>query len=347
VPDLSGGIDLSTTADLDTASPISDRPAGTLVSAVDVSARWWGPRKGSLAFTRVWEGPGTAALYDEITLLGTNSAHGRATSNNDSYRDLGTQWTLDIWFRLNETAYAAADDVIGLYEFLSGGGHYVSVAIGGGNAADASKVKVSIQTTSARATFTTAVTFTSTNTISAGTAQTDKHHLRIVRDGADATLYVDGIEDGSTSSLAAAEPHQDTYKRSIIAKIGFSTSAFGGADASLKGIVYAVVLRDGAFNSEPIENRMPCAPWARNVHHYILGRSYGLGSEIHMFDAGPYAVHPRMIGGEAVDYTISSANDDAAPVPSPMQAVTTWTTRANRTVTSAMCGGILSTAVQS
>ena len=341
MPDARHNLFIPVRGDLDTADNVGDRPIGTLVEAKDVSSRFWGPRPGSQAFTRVWEGPGTASLYDAIWLGG--GSHGYHRSYENQFRDLGLKFTIDVWFRLDEIAYASAVDEIGLYDFNVGARGDVSIGIHGGTqGGNATKIRVSIVTTPSRTTAASADVFTSTNTISYGTAQKNKHHIRLVRDGTTATLYVDGVQEGQTTSLAN-DPINAQQGDAAIVRTG---RAFN-SDVDIKGAVFASILRDGAYTSDPIEAVLPCAPWASNVHHYILGRSIDLGGgEYHYFDAGRFAAHGRVLdagGGEGVDYTVTSSNDDTAPAPAVVQGISSWTTRTNRTATSVLAGGVLTT----
>lgn len=275
MPDERYGLPLPVTGDLDTANPKGNRPYGTLVEAKDLSGRFWGPREGSQSFTRAWEtdGPGNGTLYDGITLLGTNQVAGVASSYEHQFRDLGTTFTLDIWFRLDETAYATSDDEIGLYSFNTSVGA-ISVGIHGGTqGGNATKVLVAIDTSTTRSTAASTVSFTSTNTVSAGTDQEDKHHLRIVRDGATATLFIDGVQEGQTTGLSAINPINGPLDTRAIVQLGGS----GTSDVALKGAIFGCVLRDGTYDSLPIEGVMPHSPWAPNVHHYYLGRNIDFG----------------------------------------------------------------------
>jgi len=334
-----------TRGELDTANPIGDRPVGTLVTARDMSARYWGPRVGSKAFTRLWEGPGTKSLYNYITLNGTNSARGFGRSYEDQFRDLGTSFTLDVWFILEDWSFAAALDEVGLYEFTAGGYGDISVGIyGGTQGANEKKIKVGITTCTARNAAAATVTLTGTNTISSGTTATYRHHLRVVREGATATAYIDGISDATSSSLSATNPIYGPLLS--LGDVTLGTSAT--SDGSFKGKILAAILRDGAFSSAPIENVMPCNPWAPNVHHYILGRSIDLGGgEPHFYDAGRFAVHPRLIFNAGSDYSVTASNYDNSPAPAYIQGLDTWTSRQNRTVTTVVGGGQVMTAVVS
>lgn len=322
---------------LDTANPIADRPLGTLVSAVDVSSRYWGPRVGSRAFTRVWEGPGTAVLYDHITLNGTNNCRGYGTSYEDGFRDLGTKFTLDIWLRLEDWAYATGNDEVGIYNFSPG----INVGLyGDTQGANEQKLKIGITTSATRGTPDSTVTFAGSATIPDGTALTDIRHIRLVRDGSTATSYVDGVQDGQTTGLVSTAPVTGNFGTAAALTIGASSTS----NISFKGKILCAVLRDGAFSSQPIAD-FPRAPWARNVHHYVISRNIDLGAGQfpHFFDVGRFGVHPRVIYSTGTDYTITSSNFNDAPAPAHVQGFSTWTSRANRTLTTAIVGGVIST----
>lgn len=327
--------------DLDTANPITDRRPGVLVSAKDLHPRVWGPREGPKAFTRIWEGPGTAALYDQITWSGGASDGAYAQSSEDGFAKLGTKFTLDLWFRLEDIAYASAEDVIGLYTFHVASGAFVEVAVRGGNHADHEKVVAFIATSATPTTADATVTLTGATRIATGTAHTDKHHVRLVRDGINATLLLDGVSDGTTATLSAT--HGIAGRPGDIAyyQIGLISSVAG---ARFKGKTPAAILRDGAFTSAPIQTSMPVGCMTRGVHHYTLGRRYNLGGAVdHLLDIGPFALHPRVAGSP----TYSSANDDTHPAPSSVQGIRSWTTRSGRTATAVMAGGVLSFATNS
>jgi hypothetical protein len=322
---------LDVRGELDTAMPVGDRAPGTLVAAADVRHDALGPRRGSLAFTRVWEGPGVASLYDAITVDGSGASYcqGRGQSYEDAFRDLGTKFTMDLWFRYDSTTGATNLNI--LWKHQNGNGE-VEVSVRGPAHADHEKIVVLITTTPTRTTFDPLVSFTCSTRLSVGTAQTDKCHIRLVRDGANAYLYLNGVLDGSTTSLVATSP--------IFAQQTTASGTWILGDLGLRGRFFGCVLRDGAFRTEPIEAVMPCGPWNRNVHYYILGRRHALGATEHYFDAGRFSAHGRLVG---TGYGVTAANDDAAPAPASVQGLATWTTRTNRTATSVMCGGLLST----
>lgn len=340
--DNAGRINLPVRGPLDTADPISDRPPGTLVEAIDLSPRYWGPRVGSLAFTRIWEGPGTASLYDYITLKGTNNARGLGRSYEPQFRDLGTTFTLDLWFRIEEWTYAASAVEVGIYEFSCSGIGDISVGVyGGTQGGNELKLKVGITTSASRSSPASTVTITGTTALSTGTTELDKHHVRVVREGATATVFLNGAQDGQTTSLSATNPINSGFNSPGNVILGISSTS----DLSFYGRIFGAVLRDGAFDTHPIEKVMPHDPWARTVRHYILGRDVTFGGEHHFFDAGRFAVHPRLIYNSGSDYSVTSSNDNGFPAPAVVQGMRTWTSRYNRTVTSVMAGGALSSSI--
>lgn len=331
------GLPLPVTGDLDTANPVGNRPYGTLVEAKDLSGRFWGPREGSQSFTRVWEGPGTAALYDNISLQASTDTYGLGQTYEPQFRDLGLSFTLDLWIRSDGTSYATGNTTIGIYNFRAGSIGDISVyLLADGAGANEGKILVQVITSETLIKADPAKSMTSSNTISTGSEQDKKHHIRVVRDGTTMTLYIDGVQEAQSTALLNSPINAAVDAPSTVYLGSTST-----ADISFQGDIYGAVLRSGAYDSLPIEGVMPHSPWAPNVHHYILGRNIDFGGgDDHYFDAGRFAVHPRIIGSS---YTVTSSNDDTAPAPAIVQGLTTWTTRTNRTATSVMVGGKLST----
>lgn len=328
---------------LDTAMPVTDRPLGTLVRAIDVSNKWWGPKTGSRAFTRVWEAPGTYAFYDYVTLSGSDTG-ASAFAREVDFRHLGTKFTVDVIFRLSETAYASGKDVIGLYKFETGpspGAGVVAIYLRGPNHADAGKLRVEITTTPSEGTADTLVGFTGATAIDVGSSPENVYHARLVRDGKTATLYLNGASDGSTSSLSAVNGVLGSSGAFV--KLGRLNATLGSDEVTFKGRIYLAALRDGAFDALPIECAVPEYPMAPCFHHCYLGRSIAMGGAIvHFFDASRFGAHARLDGSS---YTVTSAVDNAAPAPAVVQGLRTWTSRGGRTVTAVMCGGALSHAV--
>ncbi len=337
---------LDVRGEIDTAMPIADRPHGTLVVATDLDSKSWGPRRGSQRFTGVWEGPGTASLYDEITFPGTGSNYAIGAVAGD----LGTAFTLDLWARVTDVSGVTGTNAMGLYQFYVGGIGILDVSLRGPNHADHERVHVEITTSASRSSSDARVAFTGATRLSVGSTQMDKHHLRFVRDGATLTLYLDGVADGSTSSLAATHGLNSTLGQSAAVTLGTSFAHADNGSTLLtvvpwKGQIFGAWLRDGAFSTQPIEARMPCAPRARNVRHAYLGRKHALGDSTgYVYDASRYGAHAKF---QDTGWSASGAVDNAAPAPAPVQGIRSWQTRANRTASSVLVGGQLSTAVVS
>lgn len=343
MPDRPFKLKLDCRANLETSMPVSDRDPGVLVEAPDLSGKFIGPRRGDSSFTRCWEGPGTAALYDKITFTTGASTFATGVSYEDQFRDLGTAFTLDLYFRLSAVAYASGKDEIGLYSFLANSLGKIDVTIMGPNSTDHERIRVRVITTNTRIVADTAVTITGTTRIQYGTDQINKQHVRVVRDGKNLYLYLNGVLDASSSSLVATSPLYATLGTKATVLLG-KTSNLADPTVTLKGNIYGAILRDGAFTSQPIEATMPCAPWAPNVHHYYIGRAYPTSSLSRVFDASRYGAHATISGS---NYSVVSANDNTAPAPAIVQGIKTWTTKTNRTATSVLCGGVLSTAIVS
>lgn len=325
--------------DLDTSMPVTDRPLGGLVRARDLHPRRWGPRDGCQSFARVWQGPGTASLYDTIDLTTGASTYGTGASFEDQFRDLGTKWTLDVWFRLTSTAYASTKDKIGLYKFIVNSSGVIELSINGPtHATHPGRLHAYIITNPSAGSADTPVELNGNAVFSVGSTQADKHHARLVRDGASLAIYVDGVADTSTSSLVATSGLVAAPGTAALVGLG---NVYIASDITVttKGTIYGAWLRDGAFTSLPIEAQMPCAPHARNVHHAYLGRNISLGGVDHFFDASRFGAHARISGA---GYTVTASNDDTAPAPATIQGLTSWNTRGNRTATAVVCGGQLS-----
>lgn len=342
MPDTKVPIEIDCRGPLDTANPISNLEPGALIEALELYYNYWGPKVGSLSTTRIWESPGTGAIYSEIVFNSGASTYATGSSYEREFRDLGTKFTLDLWFRLENVAFAASKDEIGLYKFVTSVG-VIEVSVLGPGSLDHEKLQVKIITTPSRTTSDTTVTITGSSRISYGTGQNDIQHVRLVRDGASAMLYLNGVADGgSSTALVATSPLLGALNGQALVALGQS---YDSTDLTVTfyGRIYGAVLRDGAFSSQPIEAVMPCAPHARNVHHFYINQNYSLGgANDHFMDLGRFGAHARISGA---GYTIvSGVTSQGAPIPCPVQGMRTWTTRTNRTCSSVMAGGILSSA---
>lgn len=324
--------------ELDTNNPITDRPPGTLVVARDCESHFFGPRKGSLAPTRTWEEPGTAIFYDSVTMT-SDDTYWHVGGYEDQQRDLGTQLTMDIWFRITDFAYNSG--TILLYSFLNTGGQ---VMIGIDSAANTRRLYTGFISSSARGTPNTTFTMVGTTLVTAGSTQAHRHHVRCIRDGSQWSVYLDGLADAATSSsgtIVATERIEGVINGAFGLGIGGQNTGtiLPGTEAKLKGIVYAALLRDGAYTQAPIEATLPHNSRGRGVHHYFINRKWDNGTtNYHGTDLSRYGCHPRIVG---TNYTASGAQDNNPPASGVVQGLTTWSTRKGRTATAVMVGGLL------
>jgi hypothetical protein len=326
--------------EIDTRNPITDRAPGTLVTARDLHPSHWGPRRGSLSFTRAWESPGTALLYDIVNFTQATTTYALGGAADEHYRDMGTKFTVDVWFRLEDTGYAAGQTNISVFTFYAGGnvggnpGVFVSVT--GPAHASPNKVTVGVRTAPDRSTIDSLVTLTSSTSVLVGTAQKDISHVRVVRDGANAYLYLNGVLEASSAGVVASS--------GVLGGLdgrGSVGVCFGAGGVGLKGTFYLGVVRDGSFRTQPIESVPPTNPLARNVHAYVVGSQLATGGAAHLTDLSRFAVHPKVVGSAL---TFSGANSNSAPANARVQGFRSWTTRGGKVASAALVGGVLTVA---
>lgn len=321
---------------LDTTNPVTDRLPGTLRTAVDVHPRYWGPRKGMKAFTRTWEESGSGIYTNYYVYAGVDDSTFMLT-DNAHVRDLGLKFTLDLWVRLNDITYASAKDNVGLITHdVYNGGYVAGTAVGYvrikviTSGADAGKLKVLIKPTSSRGVAGTEVTFTTSTTLGVGTTVEDRHHLRLVRDGATATLYKDGTSIGSTSSLAV-QPILGSYTGQGSVELGVCVAS--PTEGFWKGEIFGAMMRDGAYSSV-FNSTLPSNASGRNVHYFLVSRQLS-GSKDHIPDFSNMANHSVVIGGPSV----TAATSNIPPINAPVQGMTTWSNPAGKTITTVAVGG--------
>src|SRR5678815_5991474 len=85
---------------------------------------------------------------------------------------------------------------MGLYDLYIGSGFAISISIRGPNHADHERVHVELITSSGGVADP-IVVFTGETRLSIGSAQANKHHIRLVRSGTSARLYINGVYDTS------------------------------------------------------------------------------------------------------------------------------------------------------
>jgi hypothetical protein len=322
-------IPLNTRAPLDTAHPETDRAPGTLQDATEVHHRYWGPRVGRLAATRVWDGSGGAMAPTELAFGGTADDYCRGSSFADKFRDLPNSWTLDI--------YAQADSVSAtthLFSWFLGTSGIEAIRITA--AATTGIFTITVKTTSSRGVLGTTTTLTTSSgpPIGANVNQ-NRFHLRVARDGGN-TLYawINGVAVGTSSMAADTDPHEDTLGGYGYYRL--SDSAVTGQ--KWIGRIAALTLRDGAYTTLPIEMLPPAYCGNSDLHLYLVNTDFELEGGIFqgMKDLGPYHVNGR--GPVSV---LGTPVPNEAPFFAPVQGMGTWTSRNGKVLTAVMVGGKL------
>ncbi len=239
-------IRLPVEAPLDTSMPDTNRPPGTLVEATDVSTFVWGPRYGMTQQT--WPIYGVTPIpFGGATYAfdGTNDFADFRMRAPEQY-NLGTRWTLDIVFR-PESVTHSSDSTVPIFEWSLAAVSAIKVMLvaGGGSGANQRKVKVIVTPTSSPGVAGTAVTLDGTTQVSAGTTLADVHHIRVTRDGATLTLYVDGVQEAQSTSISATQRHEATVGATTLAHayIGMSNGLAAAGNHYFKGRVHAILLR--------------------------------------------------------------------------------------------------------
>lgn len=337
----SAAIRLNTRGLLDTAMPITDRDPGTLVTAQDVSSQHLGPRPGMVSFARCGEGPGNGFLYGYVTFDGSDGG-ARFLSSDDAQCNVGTKWTIDIWFRLTDHTYSGAsgEDLIPLVHHASSNGHIYVSLVGPSDATHVGKVHVSILNT-ASVGVSSASTYTQRGSVAVpeGTTQDKNTHVRVVRNGSSLTIFVNGVVNTVGASSGTLVATEGIYELSGGgAQVGFGFDADTGMADGFKGRFYGACLRDGAFDAYPIETSFPENFRGRNVHWFLIGRRITDGSIPHLMDLSRFGTHAIICG---TGFTVTAANDNDFPVPAPVQGIGSWTSRRARRTVAVMIGGRL------
>lgn len=327
-------VPLNVRAALDTAMPETDRSPGTLVTAVETHHRYWGPRRGTKAFTSAYEASGSAMGYNYISFDGvddlaqTDGVYGQGAN-------LGTQWTLDLYFNLTNYTYAPTKDYIALYTYaLAGGvGFYPIRVLIDRRTNHQGEIIVKINTTSAPNTPDSVVTLTWTG----GGSSNTRRHITIVRDGATCALFENGVQVASTGVLAATHPHEDVYNG--YARVAFS-NPLAGDEAYFLGKIYMAVLRTSADLTRTAREESGPTYCGSDIRHYYVGTvaEIGMGSYDYLWDIGPFGAH-ALLGGSPTWGSI----DQLPPFFAPTQGFGTCVTVDGKTMQAAVVGGRLYT----
>lgn len=326
----SGIQDLSTRAPLDTSNEVSDRPPGTLVTALDCGHRWWGPRHGGKSLTQPHDMP-TGDLpraYAHITFDGSSTyAHGPFVCSEQ--RDLGNRWTLDIVFRADSVNHGAFDEAIIFKWVIKTSATAIDAVTVGirGTSAGASErtIRATITPTSAADTAGTTKTLDGTTQLTVGTDEEDRHHIRLVRSGKTATLYVNGTSEATASGMSKRNGH--------VGSADVGRYEIGNAAApNFKGVVYYAAFRDGVY--ENAERGYPMPTFPRAGAYRLLADAIELQSAT-FTDHSLYRAHgPAFNAG-------STSGADLHPYPTPVQGMATFTDIRGISWNAVICGGLL------
>lgn len=249
---------LPVTGPVNTVDPSASRPPGTLLEAPGCGTQWWGPRKGSkyLASPHALTTKPTAAprLLSSGDL--TDPIVGRMAVGEQA--DLGTVWTFDCLFRFTSLPV----NTTGIFQWHVGFATPIMALgvslYGSGVGADAGKVSVNVVTTSSPGVGVSSVEV-KTSVISVGSDDDDIHHLRVVRDGANLYVYIDGVLDGTSTALSATNPTQAATTET---EALWAYQRDGGATATEQ--MWYAAMRTGVFRTVPISRLIPSVPLSNN-----------------------------------------------------------------------------------
>lgn len=306
---------------VNTVDPSASRPPGTLLDAPGCGTRWWGPRRGAKALTsphalttKPMAAPRLLSTGDTTTFGGTFMA-GRMSPGEQS--DLGTEWTFDMVFRI--TSLSGANNASLFQWWAVAGPLTLSILLfhsGAGNGANAGKIQVSIQTTSAPGTTVTAVDLVSATAPSVGTDADDIHHLRVVRDGASFYIYLDGVLDASATTLSATNPSQ-TSPTDTEALWRYRSD---GSATEMQ--TWFIQMRTGVFRTAPISRSITPVPLAENCKLCVVFSQMSTVSTLQGYsyvpDLSRYQSHGFIIEGLG---TITVAQDTSSTFHRPIQGL--------------------------
>lgn len=312
---------LPVTGPVNTVDPSASRPPGTLLEAPGCGTQWWGPRKGSKYLasphaltTKPTAAPRLLSTGDTTTFAGTFMA-GRMSPGEQS--DLGTEWTFDILFRI--TTLSSTNNASLFQWFTTAGPLTLSILLlhsGAGNGSNAGKIQVSVQTTSAPGVTVTAVDLVSATAPSVGSAAADIHHLRIVRDGANLYIYLDGVLDATTATLSATNPSQTA---STDTEAVWRYRSDGSATETQ---TWFLQMRTGVFRTAPISRSITPVPLSQNCKLCVVFTRMSTVSTLQGYlytpDISRYQSHGWMIEGLG---TITTAQDTSSTFHRPIQGL--------------------------
>lgn len=300
---------------LDTVNPAASRPPGTLVEALGCAHRAWGPRRGArqLCVPHALSTKPTAAPRLVQAGAFTGSVAGAVSPVEQG--DLGTEWTLDVLIRVSSLP-AGTYPIFQWYPEYAGILAVEIAVYGSGAGADAGKVRVEVVTTSSPGVAAATVTLKSATLPSHGTAEADVHHYRVVRDGKNLYLYIDGVLDATSASLSVTNAHQATSTASEALWRLYPGATFPTAQ------LWYVVLRSGVYRTAPISRAMPPHVLSKNVKLALVGSrmttTATLQAKDFLRDLSRWQSHGYATGGWAA---LTFAQDTSGMLHRPVQGL--------------------------
>lgn len=247
---------------LNTADPESALPLGTLVQATDTAHRWIGPRNGR---TRGAYAGDKAAIARSVYELDAVDDYFLFYYNSQQMV-LGLEWTLDLV--VEPTGVGSTSGTI--FAMGNAATHtdiHVRFLGSGSGPSDERKIRATVQSSSSSAASGSAVTVTDSTQrtlASAGTPATDPlliYQIRLVRNGADLSLKVNGTETTGTGLST-------TVGHNFVGDGFYLGTHMTNANTYLGGWIYKGMLRSGVFNDlsdawiDTPHTRSPCVLWA-------------------------------------------------------------------------------------
>lgn len=338
--DVNISIPISTVGPLDTTNPPTDRPAGTLIEAINLGSRWWGPRIPNRADS--WYGQFETDGSEQAQFMeydGTSSQSiGRTMA--EGIKNLGTSWTLDVWCGLKDAAadlaYANAYPKIPVFAWATTPLIYVWItspmSASGGDPLGTIHVQVKTTDNAGSVLHTYELQSNVVMPVNTGgwSSNFDKiRHIRVVRSGSSLAMYVDGVVADS-DTVAADEAHYVAASMPATWLMG----TFTGGSGYFKGIIPCVSLRDGAHTTTFDSGLQPQNPWAKDCRLHI-GCVYSGRSGDVLIDASRSRMHGRHFP------TTAAANQCVIPSGAPIQGIGNFVNRSGKPVTAVMVGGKL------
>jgi hypothetical protein len=233
---------------LDTSGPVSTRPPGTLVEAIETDVIAWRPR--DRLTQKSWPYQHATAFPNPSTPIfdGTNG-YGSCTMLAKRQFNLPTAWTLDIVFRPTSVTHSS-DATVPVFQWWLNGVEAIGLYLkaGGAVAGDRAKLVAVVTPTSSPGVAGTAVTLTGGTQLSLGATLTKTHHVRLVRSGKSLALTADGVSEASSTSFSATQRHEAGAGVTVAATayLGTASGLATGANHLFNGRIMRTLLRTGA-----------------------------------------------------------------------------------------------------